>query len=436
MREFDIKEWEIQTILKLISKFIKNDTGYSSENLRKNSTIVHYYNEIIRFWNKLNFVTIRTLKLSDSREVNKMSKYLYATYRILWEQATEKEVLREIKKIDKKFLNKLHSFSWNKALIHKNEIEKFSIKNSIPTFMIEHLLPIMSKDFLKENVKFMNREGNNIELTLRVNNLHKEVSSKGLETKIRKRFNKEKIEYRKDNDIPELFWIPITQKNKVVKNSFYQKGYIIFQDKASTTVIKTLSPSKEDRICDMCAAPGMKTSLMAQWMNNKGHIIAGDFLNDRVKMMKNLINQLNVLNVHIINTDSIILPIRFQHFFDKILLDAPCTGSGNFLANPELKWRQNNKFLRQNLILQKKLIKSALNLLKPNGIFVYSTCSLYPEEGEYQILNFIDYLEPLNLPKWVSPSYVINNNTIPGTGRLFPSLHHTQGFFIGKFKKK
>ena len=373
---------------------------------------------------------------SNSLDDDSISKYLYTTYRVLWEHASEKEIIKEVKILDKKFLNKLRSFSWNKALIHKDEKEKLSIIQSIPSFMIEHLLPVMNIDFLKENVKFMNRIGSKIEVSVRVNNLYRKLSSKDLSTQITEKFNKDKIDYRKDHDIPEMFWIPLSQKNRVVRNYFYQKGFLIFQDKASATVIKTLSPREEDRICDMCAAPGIKTSLIAQYMNNKGHILAGDFLLERVKMMKMLLTQLNVLNVHIINTDSIIFPIRFQNHFDKILLDAPCTGSGNLLANPELKWRQNKKFLRQNLILQRKLIESALKLLKPNGIFVYSTCSLYPEEGEYQILDFIDYLEPLDLPKWVSPSYKINNNTVPGTGRLFPLIHQTQGFFIGKFKKK
>ncbi len=373
---------------------------------------------------------------SNSLDDDTISKYLYTTYRVLWEHASEKEIIKEVKILDKKFLNKLRSFSWNKALIHKDEKEKLSIIQSIPSFMIVHLLPVMNIDFLKKNVKFMNRIGSKIEVSVRVNNLYRKLSSKDLSTQITEKFNKDKIDYRKDHDIPEMFWIPLSQKNRVVRNYFYQKGFLIFQDKASATVIKTLFPREEDRICDMCAAPGIKTSLIAQYMNNKGHILAGDFLLERVKMMKILLTQLNVLNVHIINTDSIIFPIRFQNHFDKILLDAPCTGSGNLLANPELKWRQNKKFLRQNLILQRKLIESALKLLKPNGIFVYSTCSLYPEEGEYQILDFIDYLEPLDLPKWVSPSYKINNNTVPGTGRLFPSIHQTQGFFIGKFKKK
>ena len=152
--------------------------------------------------------------------------------------------------------------------------------------------------------------------------------------------------------------------------------------------------------------------------------------------MKDLMNRQNISNSYIINTDSIKLPVRFKNIFDKVLLDAPCTGSGTFLTNPELKWRQNEKFLSQNVILQKKLLKSAVDLLKTDGILVYSTCSLYPEEGEFQILDIVDKVEPMELPKWLSPSYEIEGKILQGTGRLFPSVHQTQGFFIGKFKKK
>jgi len=152
--------------------------------------------------------------------------------------------------------------------------------------------------------------------------------------------------------------------------------------------------------------------------------------------MEHILSKLNVQNTNLMNSDGIKLPVRFVNFFDKILLDAPCTGSGNFKKNPELKWRQTEGFLHQTTVLQKKLLKSAINLLKPEGVLVYSTCSLYLEEGELQIKNIIDMLEPIELPKWFSPSYRIEKQTLPGTGRLFPAIHGTQGFFIGKFKKR
>ena len=384
----------------------------------------------------MNFIVKKTIKDPNSLEIEKIPQYLYITYRMLWEHASEKRIATELEVIDKEFLKRVRTFSWDKALIHKDEKERLSISAAIPSFMIDHLLPVMSIDFLRRNFTIMNGLQNEIEIAVRVNRLSIKPSSTDMPQQIKDNFKKNKIDYRKDIDIPELFWIPLSQKSRVVRNSIYQNGNLIFQDKASAAVVQILSPRQEDKVCDMCAAPGIKTSLIAQYMKNEGNILAGEFLNTRTKIMKKLLNHLKVLNVHIINTDSIVFPIRFQNYFDCVLLDAPCTGSGTFLANPELKWRQNEKFLHQNVVLQKKLLESALKLLKPNGILVYSICSFYPEEGELQILNFIDQLEPLDLPKWFSPSYKIENKVIKGTGRLYPSVHHTQGFFIGKFKKK
>jgi 16S rRNA (cytosine967-C5)-methyltransferase len=338
--------------------------------------------------------------------------------------------------IDKNFLNRVRTFSWNKALLYKNEKEKFSISEAIPSFTIDHLLPVMNYEFLGSNINYMNSIGNKFEVTARINLSNGKINFEVLSNQIKESLKKKGIRYLNDPDIPYLLRIPISQKNTVIENPWYQKGTLIFQDKASAAVVQTLSPKQGEIICDMCAAPGIKTSLIAQYMINKGRVLAGEFLTERTISMKNLLVKLNIINVNIINTDSIMFPIRFQNFFDRILLDAPCTGSGTFLTNPELKWRQNEKFLYQNVILQKKLLESAIRMLKPSGILVYSTCSLYPEEGEYQILGLMNYLEPLGLPKWFSPSYKIDDNTLPGTGRLFPSLHHTQGFFIGKFKKK
>ena len=222
----------------------------------------------------------------------------------------------------------------------------------------------------------------------------------------------------------------------ILRFQLFQNGSLIFHDKASAAVVQTLAPKNEEKICDICAAPGIKTSLIAQYRNDQGLLIAGEFLSKRAKAMRTLLTQLRIINLHIINTDSIIFPIRVHNFFDKVLLDAPCTGSGAFLTSPELKWRQNEKFLHQNVLLQEKLLKSAIDLLKPSGILVYSTCSLYPEEGEYQVKKYLDKLEPMNLPDWIGKSYKIDGSLIPGTARLFPAKHHTEGFFIAKFKKK
>lgn len=433
MEKESVSAKKTQRILSLLKRFLKDEVLKLTELDRIDPIIFHYYHEIIRFWSKLNFVikkTLRSIENIDSLDIIEYEKYLYSTYRIIWEGAPKESVLKEIEPYitsDKEnliiFLDKLRSFSWDKALEGKSLEEKLSIEEAIPSFVVQRLSNILSFDFLKENIHSMNDFFKKTTFTVFVKENIENAS-------------KEKTIFQEDKDITNLFQIPIKFKSEIVRSKSYQSGDLIILDKGSALIVTILEPKINEKICDFCAAPGIKTSLIAYLTNNTSHIIAGDFHTERTKIMKNLLLDLKIPNINILNEDSINFPIRFENYFDRILLDAPCTGSGTFLSNPEIKWRQNENFLYQNITLQRKLIESAIRLLKQNGVFVYSTCSLYPEEGEYRILDFVDDLEPLDLPTWVSPSYKVNDSILPGTGRLFPSVHQTQGFFIGKFKKR
>ena len=433
MENESINVEKTQRILYLLNRFLRSEITKLTESDREDTIVFHYYYEIIRFWSKLNFIikkTLRSIINADFIDNIEVEKYLYSTFRIIWEGAPRDLVFKEIKSYintDREnfimFLDKLTSFSWSKALEGKNAEEKLSIEEAVPSFVVQRLAKVISFQFLKENIHYMN-------------NISKKTSFTVFVKEGRENIFEENLIFEEDQEIPNLFHIPMKYKQEVVKSKSYQSGDLIILDKGSALIATVLDPKKNEKIGDFCAAPGIKTSLISWLTNNKVNIIAGDFHNERTKIMRNLILNLKVSNIHILNEDSINFPIRFENYFDRVLLDAPCTGSGTFLSNPEIKWRQNEDFLYQNIILQKKLIGSAIKLLKSNGVFVYSTCSLYPEEGEYRILDFLDDLEPLDLPTWVSPSYKVNNSILPGTGRLFPSVHQTQGFFIGKFKKK
>jgi len=416
-----------------LNKFIKRETRFLHEEYYKDPKVLHYYNEIVRYWSKLNFIikkTLRSLKINNQLD---KALYLYITYRILWENASNKSIFNELNiprnnlKIHQ-FLKKLHTFSWEQAIKGKSKIEILSLKEAIPTFFIKHLRTVLSSEDIKKNILYMNNMKNLPEISVRINTINSTIEE------IQNSLKKDNVNFRIDQEIPDIIHIPI-EKREII-NKLLLTGKLIIQDKGSVAVVNVLSPHPNELICDMCAAPGMKTSLIAQYTRNEAKIFASDFLLSRINEMKKILHKLGVKGTFLLNTDSIQFPIRFEGYFDKVLLDAPCTGSGTFLSNPELKWRQNENFLHQNVVLQEKLLKNALNLLKPCGILVYSTCSLYPEEGELQILKFLKYLEPLELPKWFSPSYRIDGSVIPGTVRLFPAQHHTQGFFIAKFKKK
>ena len=430
-------------ILNLLNQFIEGKIVNLDNINRENPYIFHYHTEIIRYWSKLNFIFQKTLRSlnSDDLSQKERSKYIYITYRVIEENASINNIERDFdlsRNQESKilqFISKLKTFSWKRALRSKSKRERLSIEEAIPTFVIDRLLPVMSFEFLKENVKSMNKfhDYNNF---IHITNFRKQTPKDKIFEDLEKEIKTFDIPIKRDQDITELFSIPHDKKSIILRSKSYKSGKIIFQDKGSVAVVKVLSPQPDEFIFDMCAAPGNKTSIIAQDTLNQARIIAGEFLPVRAYVMAKQIKQNNFKNIHLINTDSIQFPLQFENQFDRVLLDAPCTGSGTFVTNPELKWRQNWDFLYQNIILQEKLIRSSLRLLKPNGIFVYSTCSLYPEEGEMQILKFIDQLEPFKLPEWLSPSYEIKDFIIHGTGRLFPSIHHTHGFFIGKFKKK
>ncbi|MFX0032367.1 MAG: RsmB/NOP family class I SAM-dependent RNA methyltransferase [Candidatus Hodarchaeota archaeon] len=367
-----------------------------------------------------------------------MERILYATYRITFEKASIKPIIAELKLKNCfiPFLERLKTFSWKLALAEKTRLEKLSIKEAIPNFVIEHLMPVMAFDFLEKNIRYMNQFNNQKSISFRINTLSSGDSLPSLTNSILRELNKINVKIWKDKDIPSIFHTSPRNKSKILRTRSYKNAQIVFQDKASSAIVDLLSPKPREIIFDMCAAPGIKSSIIAQLTNNEAKIICNDFHQTRIEAARNFLTFLKVSNFYLINSDGTKLPFKSRKKFDRILIDAPCTGSGTFLLNPELKWRQNGRFLYQNTLIQEKLIKTALTFIKENGIIVYSTCSLYPEEGEQQIMKFKKFLEPLTIPKWFSPCYRIKNHILKGTGRLFPAIHKTQGFFVGKFKIK
>lgn len=368
-----------------------------------------------------------------------MENILYSIYRLIFEKASIQTIVTELNLKDDfiNFLRRLKTFSWKSALYTKNKFERLSILEAIPNFFIEHLTPVMNFDSIKRNIRYMNQFADQESTTFRVNTLTTGSNSlQSLISSMEEDLDKMDIKIWKDKDIPLIFHTLYKNKSKILRSRYYKSAKIIFQDKATSAIVDLLSPLPEDEILDICAAPGIKSSLIAQLTENKARLICNDFTQTRLEFMGKFLNFLNVSNFFLLNSDATHLPIKIANKFDKILIDPPCTGSGTFLLNPELKWRQNQNFLDQNLLIQEKLIKTALTYLKRKGVLVYSTCSLYPEEGELQIMKFIESLEPLSIPNWFSPSYKINNHILKGTGRLFPAVHKTQGFFVGRFKKK
>ncbi len=247
--------------------------------------------------------------------------------------------------------------------------------------------------------------------------------------------------------LPHGYWIyksPIS----IGATHEYLRGYYHIQGPASMIPPLVLNPSSNEIILDMTAAPGSKTTYIAQLMNNKGAIIAVDKNRYRIKSLLSNINRLGVINAIIMRTDALDLSKIFNNIkFRKILLDAPCTGEGLIPVIPERKTSRTIDDIRLLSNLQVRLLKTGLDLLDDGGILVYSTCSIAPEENEYVIWRVLkEYkdsnieLLPININIGVNGLEEYNNiyfgNEFKKCKRLYPYIHGTEGFFIAKLRKK
>ena len=161
----------------------------------------------------------------------------------------------------------------------------------------------------------------------------------------------------------------------------FLRGDISIQDEASQAIPLLLDVQPGDRVLDLCAAPGGKTPPLARNAGKNGLIIAADRHAHRLRAMREQFKRLSLSDVRLVELDAATnLPFGIQ--FDRILVDAPCSGTGTLARHPEIRWRLKPEQLRELHDLQVRLLASALDQLAPGGRLVYSTCSLEPEENE------------------------------------------------------
>jgi NOL1/NOP2/sun family putative RNA methylase len=221
----------------------------------------------------------------------------------------------------------------------------------------------------------------------------------------------------------------------------YLQGFCYLQEAASQLAAEALDPKPGELVLDMCAAPGSKTTHLAMLMDNKGKIIALDSNNPRLPSLQNNLERCGVSNTIVYKKDA-----RFADDlglkFDRILLDAPC--SGNF-ANDE-QWFEERKVddLKMMVKAQRQLLEAALTVLKTGGVLVYSTCSLEPEEDELNIDWLLSHrtdiaLEPVEAKigdKGLTAVFGKElNKEVAKCRRLWPRRTGTQGFFLAKIRK-
>ena len=288
-------------------------------------------------------------------------------------------------------------------------------------------------EFKKSSLSFLRR-------SIRVNTLKTSIPE--LKERLEKSWNLEQVPWCREG-----FWIEHAKKERRDIGNLIEHplGYFYIQEAASMIPPLALEPKEDEIILDIAASPGSKTTQIAQYMKNTGILVANDYTSDRMKPLS-----INIQRCGITNT--IITLMQGQWFynsnikFDRILVDAPCSGTGTIRKSLKTLRIWNPNMVKRLSITQKQLIETAFNILKENGTMVYSTCSLEPEENE-AVVDFLlnkyenAKIEPIELKniKKSNPILEFENNNynseIKKCLRIWPQDNDTEGFFVAKIRK-
>src|SRR3989344_1660835 len=221
-------------------------------------------------------------------------------------------------------------------------------------------------------------------------------------------------------------------------------GYYYIQEVCSMMSVLALDPQPGELVLDLCASPGSKTTQMAAKMKNSGTLIANDLKMDRIAILASNLERCGSTNTIVTRDDAINLCSKLSKEnikFDKILLDAPCSGEGTLRSSQKTFLIWNEKVVKKLSRQQKKLLAFALKCLRAGGTLVYSTCTHSPEENEsvvdFALKNFPVKIESINIPMKCRPGVIAwekedYNKEVQKTCRIYPQDNDSEGFFVSK----
>lgn len=307
-----------------------------------------------------------------------------------------------------------------------DEVKYLGIMQSHPNWMVKRWIQRFGFD---EAEKLAESNNKRPILTIRINTLKtsKEDFLKSLAEK--------NIVYRfckyADN------FVTLRLMSKIYLDEDFIKGSYAIQDESAGIVSLLLNPRPDDVILDMCAAPGGKSTHMAQLLNNRGRIIAVDKYDAKIKMLKTNAERLGVTNIEFVQDDAAEFTeeIITSQKFDKILLDAPCSGLGVLSKKPDIRWKREIDDIIGLSKMQRRLLENAANYVKDGGVIVYSTCTTEPEENWDVVKDFL-----AAHPEFVidDASRYIGKDLVNADGCIetFPHRHNIDGSFAARLVKK
>jgi 16S rRNA (cytosine967-C5)-methyltransferase len=299
----------------------------------------------------------------------------------------------------------------------ENKVENIALFYSFPSFLVESWLNMLGEE---ETIKLCQVFNERPKLCFRLNSL--KVESHSLEEE----FNKSKTKFKSGRFLGNFYYI----ESRVDLNHFTPlvEGLVYFQDESAGFPVILLDPQPGETILDLCAAPGGKTTFIAELLRNRGTVLAVDKNREKIKLLRENCRRLGIDSVSYFCGDATNFQVRPV---DRVLVDAPCSGLGVLGRNPDSRWRKQKEDLLRLQKLQLEILFNAANLVKKGGVLVYSTCTLTREENDFVIEKFLEKRKDFKL---TDASLYVDSEVVDESGfvRTFPHIHKMDGGFAAR----
>jgi len=331
---------------------------------------------------------------------------------------------RELKEVEEIF-GQILSIQLDSALEGIENAKRVGLLTYHPTWFVKYCFRLFRR---KEALSLLEKSAEIPPTYVRINTL------KATEEALLKRIEDDEVILERVHQLKHTYRVVQSQKPLTRTRSF-SEGLFYVQDKASCLATEIANPEARATVLDVCAAPGAKTTYLAQLMENEGAIYSVDYSRRRMMVWKGETKRMGVkIAAPIIANARKPLPINLS--VDLVILDPPCTSTGTFSKTPSAKWRLTKRSIFGMAKVQWEMLDQCAEYTKEGGFLVYSTCSITTEENEMLIERFLKWHPEFKLvetlPKIGSPG--LRGQT--KCQRLYPHLHECNGFFVAKLVRK
>jgi 16S rRNA (cytosine967-C5)-methyltransferase len=322
-------------------------------------------------------------------------------------------------------LGEILSINPENAVQGLDEAEKVGLQTYHPAWFVKYCFRLLGR---AEALRFLENSAEIPPVYVRLNTL------KAPQEELLKRLEDEQIVLEKVQQLRHTYRL-IQSRKPLIRTLGFGQGLFYIQDKASCLAAEIANPKPGTTVLDLCAAPGAKTTYLAQLMENRGTLISADYSKRRIQVWKRETERMGASIAQPVVADARkSLPLNVSA--DLVILDPPCTSTGTFGKTPGAKWRLTKRSMLGMAKIQAEMMEQCAEYVKDGGFLVYSTCSITVEENEMVIEGFLRLHPEFQLVEAKPRIGLPGLRGLTMCQRLYPHVHECNGFFVAKLKKE